>query len=86
MGSVALMASAVRVRSRRIRVGLGAARISPTRSWVSDSSFDLVWIALAAGAFASAGLIYVFQRKDLYALGARARLNRPEELLLVTVR
>jgi formate dehydrogenase iron-sulfur subunit len=34
--------------------------------------FDLVWIALAAGAFATAGIIYVFQRKDLYSLGRSA--------------
>jgi formate dehydrogenase iron-sulfur subunit len=36
--------------------------------------FDLVWIALAAGAFATAGIIYVFQRKDLYSLGRSAVL------------
>jgi len=34
--------------------------------------FDLVWIAAAAGAFATAALIYVFQRKDLYGLGRAA--------------
>jgi formate dehydrogenase iron-sulfur subunit len=34
----------------------------------------LVWIALAAGAFATAGIIYVFQRKDLYSLGRSAVL------------
>ena len=32
----------------------------------------LIWIAAAAGAFATAGLIYVFQRKDLYSLGRSA--------------
>jgi len=33
-----------------------------------------VWIAVAAGAFAMAGVIYVFQRKDLYGLGRTAVL------------
>src|SRR3954469_20616243 len=33
-----------------------------------------MWIALAAGAFAMAGVIYVFQRKDLYGLGRTAVL------------
>jgi formate dehydrogenase iron-sulfur subunit len=33
-----------------------------------------VWIAVAAGAFAMAGIIYIFQRKDLYALGRTAVL------------
>src|SRR4029077_6072335 len=37
--------------------------------------FDLVWIAVAAGAFAMAGVIYVFQRKDLYGLGRTAVLT-----------
>jgi formate dehydrogenase iron-sulfur subunit len=36
--------------------------------------FDLVWIALAAGAFATAGIIYVLQRKDLYTIGRSAVL------------
>jgi len=33
-----------------------------------------VWIAVAAGAFVMAGVIYVFQRKDLYSLGRTAVL------------
>ena len=55
--------------------GLGATtNLSNTYPWGLWIVFDLVWIALAAGAFATAGIIYVFQRKDLYALGRSAVL------------
>jgi formate dehydrogenase iron-sulfur subunit len=47
--------------------------------------FDLVWIAVAAGAFATAGLIYVFQRKDLYTLGRSAVLMGLLSYTFVTV-
>jgi formate dehydrogenase iron-sulfur subunit len=47
----------------------GSTRLSDTYPWGLWILFDLVWIAVAAGAFAVAGLIYVFRRKDLYALG-----------------
>src|SRR5678815_3991341 len=35
---------------------------------------DRVWIAIAAGAFATAGIVYVFRRKDLYSIGRSAVL------------
>ena len=51
----------------RFVLGLGGStQLSDTYAWGLWIVFDLVWIAVAAGAFASAGLIYVFQRKDLY--------------------
>ena len=54
----------------RFALGLGGStHLSDTYAWGLWIVFDLVWIAVAAGAFATAGLIYVFQRKDLYSLG-----------------
>jgi formate dehydrogenase iron-sulfur subunit len=44
-----------------------------------------VWIAVAAGAFATAGLIYVFQRKDLYSMGRSAVLMGLLSYSFVTV-
>jgi formate dehydrogenase iron-sulfur subunit len=59
----------------RLFRGLGATtNLSNTYPWGLWIVFDLVWIALAAGAFATAGIIYVFQRKDLYSLGRSAVL------------
>ena len=49
-------------------------QLSDTYAWGLWIVFDLVWIAIAAGAFATAGLIYVFQRKDLYSMGRSAVL------------
>ncbi|HEY2797058.1 MAG TPA: 4Fe-4S dicluster domain-containing protein [Thermoanaerobaculia bacterium] len=54
----------------RFALGLGGSTgLSDTYPWGLWILFDLVWIAVAAGAFVMAGLIYVFQRKDLYGLG-----------------
>lgn len=59
----------------RFALGLGAStNLSDSYPWGLWILFDLVWIAVAAGAFAMAGVIYVFQRKDLYALGRSAVL------------
>jgi len=53
----------------RFALGLGGStHLSNTYAWGLWIVFDLVWIAIAAGAFATAGLIYVFQRKDLYSM------------------
>ncbi len=52
----------------------GSTNLSDTYAWGLWIVFDLVWIALAAGAFATAGIIYVFQRKDLYSMGRSAVL------------
>jgi len=53
--------------------GLGpSTNLSDTWPWGLWIAFDLVWIASAAGAFAGAALIYVFQRKDLYGMGRGA--------------
>ena len=54
----------------RFALGLGGStRLSDTYPWGLWIVLDLIWIAVAAGAFAMAGVIYVFQRKDLYSLG-----------------
>ena len=59
----------------RFALGLGGStHLSDTYAWGLWIVFDLVWIAVAAGAFATAGLIYVFQRKDLYSMGRSAVL------------
>ena len=59
----------------RFVLGLGGStHLSDTYAWGLWIVFDLVWIAVAAGAFATAGIIYVFQRKDLYAIGRAAVL------------
>jgi formate dehydrogenase iron-sulfur subunit len=62
------------IGSRFIRGLGGSTNLSNTYPWGLWIVFDLVWIALAAGAFATAGIIYVFQRKDLYSLGRSAVL------------
>ena len=72
---LALVAIGVLSLIVRLATGLGATtNLSNTYPWGLWIVFDLVWIALAAGAFATAGIIYVFQRKDLYSLGRSAVL------------
>ena len=57
----------------RFAMGLGGStNLSDSYPWGLWILFDLVWIAVAAGAFAMAGVIYVLQRKDLYGLGRSA--------------
>jgi formate dehydrogenase iron-sulfur subunit len=66
-GALALLA--------RFVFGLGGStELSDTYAWGLWIVFDLVWIAVAAGAFVTAGLIYVLQRKDLYSMGRAAVL------------
>jgi len=70
----------------RFAFGLGGStHLSDTFPWGLWIVFDLVWIAVAAGAFALAGVIYVFQRKDLYALGRTAVLMGLLSYSFVTV-
>jgi formate dehydrogenase iron-sulfur subunit len=70
----------------RFVLGLGGStHLSNTYAWGLWIVFDLVWIAVAAGAFATAGLIYVFQRKDLYSLGRSAVLMGLLSYSFVTV-
>ena len=70
----------------RFALGLGGStHLSDTYPWGLWILFDLVWIAVAAGAFAVAGVIYVFQRKDLYGLGRTAVLTGLLSYSFVTV-
>jgi formate dehydrogenase iron-sulfur subunit len=70
----------------RFAFGLGGStHLSDTYPWGLWILFDLVWIAVAAGAFAMAGVIYVFQRKDLYGLGRSAVLMGLLSYSFVTV-
>ncbi len=72
---LALMAFGAISFVSRFVLGLGnSTQLSDTYAWGLWIVFDLVWIAIAAGAFAMAGLIYVFQRKDLYSMGRAAVL------------
>jgi formate dehydrogenase iron-sulfur subunit len=60
-----------------VRFGLGlgpSTNLSDTYPWGLWIVFDLIWIALAAGAFATAGLIYITKREDLYSVGRSAVL------------
>ncbi len=70
----------------RFALGLGGStHLSDTYPWGLWILFDLVWIAVAAGAFAMAGVIYVLQRKDLYGLGRTAVLTGLLSYSFVTV-
>jgi formate dehydrogenase iron-sulfur subunit len=70
----------------RFALGLGGStHLSNTYAWGLWIVFDLVWIAIAAGAFVTAGLIYVFQRKDLYSMGRSAVLMGLLSYSFVTV-
>jgi len=70
----------------RFVLGLcGSTHLSDTYPWGLWIVFDLVWIAVAAGAFATAGIIYVFQRKDLYSMGRTAVLTGLLSYTFVTV-
>ena len=70
----------------RFVLGLGGStHLSDTYAWGLWIVFDLVWIAVAAGAFATAGLIYVFRRKDLYSMGRAAVLMGLLSYSFVTV-
>src|SRR5215831_18630072 len=70
----------------RFVLGLGGStHLSDTYAWGLWIVFDLVWIAVAAGAFATAGLVYVFQREDLYPMGRAAVLMGLLSYSFVTV-
>jgi formate dehydrogenase iron-sulfur subunit len=70
----------------RFALGIGGAtNLSDTWAWGLWIVFDLVWIAVAAGAFATAGIIYVFRRKDLYSIGRSAVLMGLLSYSFVTV-
>jgi len=83
---VALMVFGALSLLARFVLGLGeSTQLSDTYAWGLWIVFDLVWIAVAAGAFATAGLIYVFQRKDLYSMGRAAVLMGLLSYSFVTV-
>lgn len=59
----------------RFALGLGGSTgLSDTWAWGLWIVFDFSWIAIAAGAFATAGIIYVLRRQDLYSVGRSAVL------------
>jgi formate dehydrogenase iron-sulfur subunit len=83
---LALMAFGAVSFVARFVLGLGRATgLSNTYGWGLWIVFDLIWIAVAAGAFATAGIIYVFRREDLYSLGRSAVLMGLLSYSFVTV-
>jgi formate dehydrogenase iron-sulfur subunit len=83
---VALMVFGALALLFRFIFGLGeTTQLSDTYAWGLWIVFDLVWIAVAAGAFATAGLIYVFQRHELYSMGRAAVLMGLLSYSFVTV-
>jgi formate dehydrogenase iron-sulfur subunit len=83
---LALIVFGVLSLAARFVLGLGGStQLSDTYAWGLWIVFDLVWIAVAAGAFATAGLIYVLQRKDLYSMGRAAVLMGLLSYSFVTV-
>ena len=83
---LALMAFGAISLVARFALGLGGStHLSNTYAWGLWIVFDLVWIAVAAGAFATAGFIYVFQREDLYPMGRAAVLMGLLSYSFVTV-
>jgi formate dehydrogenase iron-sulfur subunit len=83
---LALMAFCGAAMIVRFARGLGGStHLSDTYPWGLWIAFDLIWIAVAAGAFAMAGAIYIFQRKDLYGLGRMAVLMGLLSYSFVTV-
>ncbi len=84
LGILALLAAVAMIA--RFALGLGGStNLSDTYAWGLWIVFDLVWIAVAGGAFATAGLIYVFQRKELYSIGRSAVLMGLLSYSFVTV-
>jgi len=82
----ALMAFGALSFVARFALGLGGStHLSDTYAWGLWIVFDLVWIAVAAGAFATAGIIYVFRREDLYSIGRAAVLMGLLSYSFVTV-
>jgi formate dehydrogenase iron-sulfur subunit len=70
-----LMAFGVLSFLMRFALGLGGSTgLSDTWAWGLWIVFDFSWIAIAAGAFATACIIYVLRRQDLYAVGRSAVL------------
>lgn len=83
---LALMAFGLISLLARFALGLGGStHLSDTYAWGLWIVFDLVWIAIAAGAFATAGIIYIFQREDLYSMGRSAVLMGLLSYTFVTV-
>jgi len=83
---LALMAFGLISLLVRFALGLGGStHLSDTYAWGLWIVFDLVWIAIAAGAFATAGIIYIFQRTDLYSMGRSAVLMGLLSYTFVTV-
>lgn len=70
-----IMLAGVAAIVARFALGLGGAtNLSNTWPWGLWIAFDLIWIALAAGAFVMAAVIYVLRRQKYYEIGRSAVL------------
>ena len=68
-----LMAAGGLALMSRFALGIGATtNLSNNYPWGLWIVFDLVWIALAGGAFVTAGIVYVFMAERFHALGRPA--------------
>jgi len=70
---MALMAAGAFAFLARFALGLGeTTNLSNNYPWGLWIVFDLVWIALAGGAFVTAGIVYVFMAEDFHPLARPA--------------
>jgi len=70
---LALMAGGAFAFFARFALGLGeATNLSNNYPWGLWIVFDLVWIALAGGAFVTAGIVYIFMNEDFHPLARPA--------------
>lgn len=70
---LALMFAGVAAMVARFALGLGATtNLSDNYPWGLWIAFDLIWIALAGGAFVTAGIVYVFMGETFHALARPA--------------
>lgn len=70
---LALMAGGAFAFFARFGLGLGeTTNLSNNYPWGLWIVFDLVWIALAGGAFVTAGIVYIFMNEDFHPLARPA--------------
>lgn len=68
-----LMAGGALAFLARFALGLGATtHLSNNYPWGLWIVFDLIWIALAGGAFVTAGIVYIFMAEQFHVLGRPA--------------
>jgi formate dehydrogenase iron-sulfur subunit len=70
---ILLMLGAAVAFVARFGIGIGpTTNLSDNYPWGLWIAFDLIWIALAGGAFATAGIVYIFMAEQYHALARPA--------------